>query len=746
MGTMDLIAHVKRFEDGRWARPHRLLDHLLMTGNLAADFADKFGSREWGELLGIAHDAGKGRPIWQRYLRLKSGFDQEAHLEEKPGKIPHAVFGAKLMYELHGKTIGRTLAYAIAGHHAGLPDWEPGRGSGQSSLEFQLSQTHDLSDIDPDIRQIVGDRRTTLLPPWKFTNELDMSLWIRMLYSCLVDADFLDTERYMAPEKSDRRQGYCSISELRERLELYNEQLTSGADDTPVNKLRRDIRSRCVAMGQAEQGVFSLSVPTGGGKTLSSLAFALEQATVHNLDRVIYVIPYMSIIEQNADVFRQALGEDQVVEHHSSLDEDTVTPRSRLAAENWDAPVIVTTSVQFFESLFSAKPSRCRKLHNIARSVVVLDEAQLVPVEYLEPILLTLQLLVDRYQVSFLISTATQPALGERMVNGTLFKGLRDIREIVGTPEDVSNLYDSLRRVKVQMPADLNRPTSWEQLAEELVEHDRVLCIVSDRKSCRELHSLMPEGTFHLSALMCGEHRSEMIERIKEQLRHKGTVRVISTQLVEAGVDFDFPVVYRALAGLDSIAQAAGRCNREGKLGELGQVVVFVPPKRPPVGTLRKAAETTKSLLAGSDKDPLEQSLFNFFFEELYWKATSLDAKGITELLSPKHPDYGINFRTASKMFKIIDSTKQRSILVRYKGSSALIDLLKHKGPDRSLMRKLQRYTVNVYSNDFFQLYQRGSIEEVHPGIFALTSEVEYDKDIGLLVEQVLFNPRDLMI
>ena len=346
MGTMDLIAHVKRFEDGRWARPHRLLDHLLMTGNLAADFADKFGSREWGELLGIAHDAGKGRPIWQRYLRLKSGFDQEAHLEEKPGKIPHAVFGAKLMYELHGKTIGRTLAYAIAGHHAGLPDWEPGRGSGQSSLEFQLSQTHNLSDIDPDIQEAILDRRVRLLPPWKFANELDMSLWIRMLYSCLVDADYLDTERYMAPDKSDLRQGYCSISELRERLDRYNKQLASGSDDTPVNKLRRDIRGKCVIMGQAEQGIFSLSVPTGGGKTLSSLAFALEHATVHNLDRVIYVIPYMSIIEQNADVFRQALGEAQVVEHHSSLDEDIVTPRSRLAAENWDAPVIVTTSVQ----------------------------------------------------------------------------------------------------------------------------------------------------------------------------------------------------------------------------------------------------------------------------------------------------------------------------------------------------------------------------------------------------------------
>ena len=300
-------------------------------------------------------------------------------------------------------------------------------------------------------------------------------------------------------------------------------------------------------MAGEDQGIFSLSVPTGGGKTLSSLAFALEHAIKHKLDRIIYVIPYTSIIEQNADVFRNAVGDDQVVEHHSNLEENDSTPKSRLACENWDAPIIVTTSVQFFESLFAARSSRCRKLHNIVKSVVVLDEAQLVPVDYLSPILKTMQLLVDHYEVSFVISTATQPAFKERIVGGKRFPGLKNVKEIMGEDKDVDLLYQSLKRNHIQFPSDIYITASWEEIADQLQQYEQVLCIVSDRKSCRELHSLMPRGTFHLSALMCGQHRSQIIKTIKKKLQNKETVRVISTQLVEAGVDFDFPVVYRAL-------------------------------------------------------------------------------------------------------------------------------------------------------------------------------------------------------
>lgn len=736
------IAHVRRNDDGTWASPHLLSVHLNETAILAETFAAKFHSGEWGKAAGLAHDAGKGRLVWQEYLQLKSGYayNEEAHLEGKLGKIPHAIHGAKLVEKLYGKGLGRFLAYCIAGHHTGLPDWDSAEGSGQSSLQFQETQVKDYNEI----ASFILDNLSLLKPEspaWKFTKGLDLSLWIRMLYSSLVDADFLDTESYMDNSQTSIRGGYCSMPELLERFNQFIKQLDETSEDTPVNEIRRNIRAKCVQIASEPQGVFSLSVPTGGGKTLSSLAFGLEHAIRHNLDRIIYVIPFTSIIEQNADVFRSAVGEDQVVEHHSSLDEDDSTPKSRLASENWDAPVIVTTSVQFFESLFAAKSSRCRKLHNIVNSVVILDEAQLVPTEYLNPILETMQLLVDHYHVSFVISTATQPAFGERIVDGKPFSGLKNIKEIMGNDDNVKSLYDSLKRVHVQIPKELNVQLSWEEIAEELKQHEKVLCIVSDRKSCRELHGLMPEGTFHLSALMCGQHRSEVIESIKQKLKNKEPVRVISTQLVEAGVDMDFPVVYRALAGLDSIAQAAGRCNREGKLTEFGKVIIFIPPKKAPIGILRKAADTTRSIFSNNDQDPLDYSLYEKYFSELYWKANSLDSKRIIPLLSPDQQECGIYFRTAAEKFRIIDDSLQKTILVRYGDNERLIDLLKTKGSERWLMRKLQRYTVNVFNEDFNQLLQQGSIEEVQPNIFALTTSIVYSKDTGLLVSETFYNP-----
>ena len=741
----EYIAHVRKNDDGAWEKPHLLSTHLNNTSKLAEAFADKYKSGEWGKVLGLAHDTGKGRLVWQNYIRRKSGFDEEAHLEGKLGKIPHAIHGAKLVEELFGKGLGRVLAYCIAGHHTGLPDWSSAEGAGQSCLQFQETQVKDLNEI----ATFITDKLSLLKPespPWKFAKGLDLSLWIRMLYSSLVDADFLDTESYMDNTRTSNRGGYCSMLELLERLNQFTRQLDETSEDTYINEIRRNIRTKCIHMAKEPQGVFTLSVPTGGGKTLSSLAFGLEHAKKHNLDRIIYVIPFTSIIEQNADVFRSALGEDQVVEHHSSLDEDDSTPKSRLASENWDASVIVTTSVQFFESLFAAKSSRCRKLHNIVNSVVVLDEAQLVPVEYLNPILEAMQLLVDRYNVSFVISTATQPAFRENVIDGKPFKGLKDVTEIMGDRNDVKFLYDLLKRVHVQLPEDLHTTSSWEEIAEELKRHEQVLCIVSDRKSCRELYGLMPVGTFHLSALMCGQHRSEVIEQIKQKLKNKEPVRVISTQLVEAGVDIDFPVVYRALAGLDSIAQAAGRCNREGKLSELGEVIVFIAPKKAPMGILRKAADTTRSIFSTNHKDSLDYSLFEKYFSELYWKANSLDSKEIISLLSPDQQECGVYFRTAAEKFRLIDDSLQKTILVRYGEGESLIDLLKLKGSERWLMRKLQRYTVNVYNNDFNQMFRRGSIQEVQPKIFALTTSIDYSKDIGLLVDETLYDPEKFII
>ncbi len=739
----ELIAHVRRDDDGCWAPPHSLLDHLNGTANLAEEFSDKFGSGKWGRVLGLAHDAGKGRLKWQEYLRTKSGYDEEAHLEGKRGKLPHAIYGAMLAEE-HFKNSGRFLAYCIAGHHAGLPDWSPEEGEGQASLYYQEQRANNLLDIDMTVRELIETSELGT-PPWAFERGVDIALWIRMLYSSLVDADFLDTESYMNPDKSSARGQYCSMQELQDRLNRYVKKIEKESKPSQVNLIRRQVRNKCQIMAEEPRGVFSLTVPTGGGKTLSSLAFAIAHSIKWKMDRIIYVIPYTSIIEQNAEVFRSALGSDQVVEHHSNLDEDDSTPKSRLASENWDARLIVTTTVQFFESLFAAKPSRCRKLHNIANSIVILDEAQLLPAEYLQPILDSMQLLVQHYNVSFLISTATQPAFGERVVDGKTFKGLKGIKEVMG--KDVNTIFASLRRADIQLPEDLKTPIPLENVAGELVKHERVLCIVSDRKSCRELFRMMPEGTFHLSALMCGQHRSETIEKIKHKLSNNQSVRVISTQLVEAGVDIDFPVVYRAFAGLDSIAQSAGRCNREGKLPENGKVMVFVPPRRPPSGILRKAEETARSIFNAGSVDYLEPSLFERYFSNLYWKVNSLDKKGIVDLLYPKNvqKDCGIYFRTASKRFRMIDDSNQKAIIVPYGKSGRLIDELRQYGPSLELKRKLQRYTVEVYEQDFIKMLARGSLEEVQPGIYALASEIEYKQDIGLLTDEVLYDPEEFI-
>lgn len=745
-----LIAHVRQNEDGTWS-VHPLADHLSGVANYAGTFSAKFKSAEWGKALGLAHDAGKSRVSWQQYIKRKSGFDEEAHLEGKFGKIPHAIHGARLVESVFGKGIGRLLEYEIAGHHAGLPDWSNAEGAGQSSLQFQSSQITlaEMEEIESGIEKNLRNLKMAS-PPWKFADGMDCSLWIRMLYSCLVDADFLDTEEFMNVSQFNQRGDYLSMQSLWEKCTQFFNRMDAQSENTEVNAVRRKVRARCIEAADAPQGIFSLSVPTGGGKTLSSLAFGIQHAIKHKLDRIIYVIPYTSIIEQNADVFRSVFGDDQVVEHHSSLEEDDATPKSRLAAENWDAPLIVTTSVQFFESLFSAKSARCRKLHNIARSVVVLDEAQMLPVDYLEPILEVMRLLVAHYQTTFVISTATQPALGEKKYPGYHFKGINDIREIMGDKDEVAQLYDSLKRVRVQMPETICMVSDWNEIARRLCEHEQVLCIVSERKSCRELFEQMPAGTIHLSALMCGQHRSEVITKIKEKLKQnqlsdqKEPIRVISTQLVEAGVDIDFPVVYRALAGLDSIAQAAGRCNREGKMSEPGTVIVFNPPRYPRIGLLRKAADTTRSLLPVIKEDPLAFHIFEKFFSELYWKANSLDLKQISGLLTSR--DCEFYFRTAAERFRIIDDDTQRSVLVRYGEGEKLIDQLKTIGPNRILMRKLQRYTVNIYDNDFKNMLQQGKVEEIYPRIYALISGLDYSPLTGLNCEEVRFDPEGYIV
>jgi CRISPR-associated endonuclease/helicase Cas3 len=356
-----------------------------------------------------------------------------------------------------------------------------------------------------------------------------------------------------------------------------------------------------------------------------------------------------------------------------------------------------------------------------------------------------MRLLTIHYKVSFVICTATQPVF-EKQKGFPNFPGLPEgsVTEII---QDVSGLYKNLERVKVEFHQNLSVLVEWKELAEELSQYDQVLCVVSDRKSCRELHALMPKGTYHLSALMCAQHRSDVIAEIKAKLEEGAIVRVISTQIVEAGVDMDFPIVYRSLAGLDSIAQAAGRCNREGKLndrGEFGKVVVFRAPRRAPAGILRKAYEITERMIYQGIKNLIDKSVFPSFFSELYWKANSLDSQEIMKLLKPEFPELGIQFRTAADKFRIIDDVNQQNIFVPYGEGEKWIEFLKNSGiPTRKVLRKLQKYTISIYRAQFLCLQSRGSLEEIIHGIFALNNTIEYDDQIGLLIDEMPNNPEE---
>lgn len=749
----ELLAHI----DPTGA-PHYLHEHQQQVATLAADKAAPFKAQAWARLAGQWHDLGKYRPGFQRYIRQVNSAD--AHIEGKVGgrEKTHSAAGAlwaiQTLHEQHGPSgelAARVFAYLIASHHAGLYDWDGGLAARLDEEDSRTELAEALAanppnailsapEFVPDLRSIPG-------------GSAGFALWVRMLFSCLVDADFLDTEAFFDQAKPESRQGFPSLDAMLAAFDAHMDRVAAQAADTQVNQLRAGILRQCRDKAELPSGFFSLTVPTGGGKTLSSLAFALRHAARHDKRRIIYAIPYTSIIEQTADVFRdvfKALGDEVLIEHHSQADADekSETARSRLACENWDAPLIVTTNVQLFESLFAAKTSRCRKLHNIAGSVIVLDEAQQLPPEFLQPILDVLNLLVKHYGVTVVLCTATQPALSStRYFDASRnLRGLDEVREMIDDPDA---LYAKLKRVNVELPTDWNAPVSWESVAQSLQQEDCVLAIVNTRKAARELHRLMPPGTLHLSALMCGAHRTAVIETIKSRLKAKREgrdtepLRVISTQLVEAGVDLDFPVVWRALAGLDSIAQAAGRCNREGRIEAGGRVVVFVPPEPLPPGHLRKAGNACVSTLHAQHEEPLARELFARFFQQLY-HATDLDGKGVCALLKVEPSTLGVQFRSAAQAFRLIDDEDSASVVVRYTANrdelDMLLNTLKKEGPQRWLMRKLQRYTICIKKREADKLLGRG-LGLPMPGLYVQDADDLYDDALGFLLQDIPFNP-----
>lgn len=559
---------------GNW---QTLLEHSNNVAERASTFAVNFNSQDWAYDIGLLHDLGKASKAFQDYLQKTLNQDSDKDVDCTP-KTNHSSAGAIYAVEKL-KCIGKVMAYCIAGHHVGLGDWstsvqrrigETGNGVDKKYFDKQVS----------DYAQNIVNMKKDLSRPKLNNPENDMHLWIRMLYSCLVDADFLDTEKFLNEEKYKDRYKFNFLNDLYTKFFEYMKNKTKSVVPTELNKIRKDIFDCCIEAANNVAGFFELAVPTGGGKTLSAMAFAFEHAKKHNKERIIYVIPYTSIIEQTAKILKDILGDENVVEHHSNIDPDKETESSRLAGENWDAPIIVTTNVQFFESLYANKSSRCRKLHNIINSVIILDEAQMLPTKLLYPCIDVMKDLVDNYKTTIVFSTATPLDFSEKMKEANSeFPMVDRIEKII--PQDM-DLYGKLKRVNYNFSIQNSENESWDKIASKLNGYKQVLCVVNTRKDCYDLFKLMPKGTIHLSALMCGEHKSKKILEIKDKLKNGKEIRVISTSLVEAGVDIDFPVVFRAFAGLPSIIQTAGRCNREGKLFN-GEVFVFNAPTVTPV-------------------------------------------------------------------------------------------------------------------------------------------------------------------
>jgi CRISPR-associated endonuclease/helicase Cas3 len=560
----------------------------------------------------------------------------------------------------------------------------------------------------------------------------------RLLFSCLVDADYLDTETFMQGHtRQAEMEPQSTMAELLERMEQYLQQLAKSSSATPVNGIRNQIQKVCCEKGDMPQGFYSLTVPTGGGKTLSGMLWALRHAVKHHLRRIIVAIPYTSIIVQTAQVLRDIFGENNVLEHHSAFDADSLlqeqegeidkddfSRRQRLASENWDYPIVVTTNVQLFQSMMASKPSRCRKLHNIPKSVIVLDEAQMLPREHLQPIIDSLKTYQRVFGCSVLLTTASQPVLSKEHLRDTGLEGLEKVTEIV------MHLHKQLQRVELHFDAALH---TYDEIARQLSSYNRVLCIVNTRKDAMELFSRLPEeeGNYHLSRLMCTAHLSDTLKKIREDLRNpsKKVVRVVATQLIEAGVDVDFPVVMRQEAGLDSILQAAGRCNREGML-TMGHTYIFKFDKPLPMGFISHA-NSARLGMETKTWDWFSPEAMNEFFRQLYSRTDNFDKADMRrQLYNPSE----IKFESASNDFQLI-TENGIGVIVNYGESLKWVEKLKKTSLSYGIKKKLAKFAVNIYEKDFKQLCKYGLIEEIVEGVYLISDSSQYSQKMGLSLE-----------
>lgn len=712
----EIISHLYQDKtDGQWVIQTNA-EHTAGVAERAERFASKFGMPVYGRVMGMLHDKGKESDAFQQHIRRESGYAPEMKVT---GDTHHAYVGGVIARGMYGKSYDNFLVNQISSHHTGL---------------------HDTDELDCGLNkeiphEIVPVEKIPLNRPPSGICKRDFHHVGRMLYSCLVDADYLDTESFMDRESAALREGKATLTSLLPMLETYLKSLKENASISEVNRLRNQVQEQCLKMSKSDVGFFSLTVPTGGGKTLSSLLWAMMHAIYNNQERIVIAIPYTSIIVQTAAILRGIFGEDNVLEHHSNVDYDSIgdgetIEKMRLATENWDYPIVVTTNVQLLESMFSNRPSKCRKLHNIVNSVIIMDEVQTLPTDYLQPIVDSLKTYNKLFNVSILFTTASQPVLSG-LIEGcnpkAAFDGISEITEII--PEDFQ-LHDRLRRVRLEID---DEGKNYDEVAEMICRHKRVLCIVNTREDARELYERLPqEGvTLHLSKMMCPAHISKTIERMKTALKDDSIeiIRVISTQLVEAGVDIDFPVVYRQEAGLDSVLQAAGRCNREGK-NKLCTTYVFSLSKVHPLpqGHMTEANDARKNMVG--IKDLFAPVAMTSYFRQLYCRKSTFDKKKMKEYL---YNPMDIYFSTAAREFRLIEEAG-RNVIVCWEDSMDLMQELMHKGPSYMLMKKLSKYTVNIYERDFKALKALGVVSEEAEGVFCVKYKEQYDEHTGLRI------------
>ena len=694
---IEYYAH--KSEDGR-LQP--LDEHLKNTAELASKFAADFSASDAAYIAGFYHDAGKATKEFQHRL-----------LDDGP-RVDHSSAGA-IVCENNKH---RLEAACIAGHHNGLYDFGGVHDDTTDSTYFaRLKRAKEAGCMISS--DVVLD--SAVYPDFRL-NPLLISTWTRMLFSCLVDADFLDTENFMSPKE---RENYDSVEEIKSVFFKY----LSGFPEpkNKLNKIRNQIQKECISAGNLPKGLFSLTVPTGGGKTLSSLAFALQHAVKNNMKRIIYVVPYTNIIEQTADVFRKIIGDKNVLEHHFDVDyfsEDTSDENEKklLAAENWDSPVIVTTAVQFFESFYASQSSKCRKLHNIANSIIIFDEVQNIPVQHLRPCVAAIGMLVEYFNSTAVLCSATQPYISDILGE---YAPSYPVREICSAPDKIAS---ELKRVNFINSGEL----SINDLKNKIAKYEQILCIVNTRKSAKKLYDIISAelpNCFHLSTLMTPFDRKETLNVIRTRLKEGRACRVVSTSLVEAGVDVDFPAVMREIAGVDSIIQAGGRCNREGKNNPESSLVYYfaLSDEKIPNSMRINVGATNEVLHFHKDIADLESIKWFFHsYRDLIGKSNIDVADTIKKLCCSR-----VMIETAANEFHLIDNIT-KTVYIPCEENLDMINRIRDGSVDRYLFRKLGKYAVNIYNNHFEEFFNVGDIEIVGDGIAILSNLKQYNKQTGL--------------